>query len=87
MTIEQIIENIHHILVSDFEIEPGRITPDARLREDLELDSLDAVDLVVSLESAFGVHVDAKAITELKTIGDIHAYVCTLVVEREDPRV
>jgi acyl carrier protein len=82
MTVEQIIEKVHAILVSDFEIAPESITPEARLREDLELDSLDGVDLVVALENAFGIRVDNKVVVEMKTVGDIHAYVERIFAER-----
>ena len=49
--------------------------PDARLREDLDLDSLDGVDLVVALEKAFDFRIDGKVVVEMKTVGDIHDYV------------
>ena len=82
MTSEQIIEKVHEILSGDFEIEPGRILPEARHSEDLEIDSLDGVDLVISLENAFGIRADARVVGEMKTVGDIHAYVRSVVLDR-----
>ena len=49
-----IIEKINGFLVEEFEVDASRITPDANLRETLELDSLDYIDLVVVIESNFG---------------------------------
>lgn len=75
MTPDTIIEKIDVILVEEFELEPEAVVPDARLREDLDLDSLDGVDLVVALEKAFDFRIDGKVVTEMKTVGDLHAYV------------
>jgi acyl carrier protein len=75
MTIDEIIRKVDEILVNEFELEPGAVVPGARLREDLDLDSLDGVDLVVALEKAFGLRLDNKVVVEMKTVGDIHAYV------------
>ena len=47
MTNEEIIAKINDFMVEDFEVEPGLITPGANLKETLELDSLDYIDLVV----------------------------------------
>ncbi|MBW2258186.1 MAG: acyl carrier protein, partial [Deltaproteobacteria bacterium] len=59
------------------------VVPEARLREDLDLDSLDGVDMVVALEKAFGLRIDEKAVAETRTVGDIHAYVRTCFEESE----
>ena len=78
MRLEQIIDKVNEILVEEFEIEASEVVPEARLREDLDMDSLDGVDLVVALETAFGIQIDEKVVTETKTLGDMHAYVRTL---------
>ncbi len=75
MTVEEIIQKVDHILVEEFELEADLVVPDAQLREDLDLDSLDGVDLVVALEKTFGVRVADKAVMEMKTVSDIHAYI------------
>ncbi len=73
---ETIIRKVNEILIDEFELEPESITPEALLREDLDLDSLDGVDLVVALEKAFGFRVDGKVVAEMKTtVGDIHDYI------------
>ena len=55
MNKEVIIEKINDFLIDEFEVESEDISPDANLKETLELDSLDFVDLVVAVESNFGV--------------------------------
>ncbi len=75
MNAEQIIRKVDDILIEEFELESELVVPEAQLREDLDLDSLDGVDLVVALEKAFGVRVADKAIMEMKTVADIHAYI------------
>ena len=75
MSPEAIISKIDEILIEEFELEPEAVVPEALLREDLDLDSLDGVDLVVALEKAFDFRIDGKVIVEMKTVGDIHDYV------------
>lgn len=75
MNAEEICARIDSILVDEFELEEGDVVPSARLREDLDLDSLDGVDLMVAIEKTFGVRIEDKVMMEMKTIGDIHAWV------------
>lgn len=55
MNKEGIIETINGFLVEEFEVDGDTISPDANLKDTLGLDSLDYVDLVVTIESNFGV--------------------------------
>jgi len=55
MTKEVIIDKINDFLIDEFEVEADDIAPEANLKDTLELDSLDFVDLVVAVESNFGV--------------------------------
>jgi acyl carrier protein len=75
MTTEEIILKVDEILIEEFELEANLVVPDAHLREDLDMDSLDGVDLVVALEKTFSVRVADKAVMEMKTVSDIHAYI------------
>ncbi|MDH7446751.1 phosphopantetheine-binding protein [Aquimarina sp. 2201CG14-23] len=50
-----IVEKVDDFLIEEFEVEADEIAPDANLKETLDLDSLDYVDLVVAIEAAFGV--------------------------------
>lgn len=70
-----VFDKIKDILVDQLEIEPERITMDASFTEDLGADSLDLVDLVMSLEDEFGMEVPDDAIESLKTVGDAVRYI------------
>lgn len=75
MTEQQIIEKINSSLAEEFEYD-GEMTPETTLFEDMGLDSLDVVDLVIVLESAFGMKIrDEEAIRQIRTLGDIHNFV------------
>lgn len=71
MSHEEILEKVCGILNEEFEIENEELQPQAHLFEDLELDSLDAVDLIVALEKLFGFRAQEEKAKELRTIEDI----------------
>jgi acyl carrier protein len=75
MTQIEIAEKIIPFLVEEFEIERELISPEANLRETLQLDSLDYVDLVVVIESNFGFKVKQGDFQNLVTFEDFYAYV------------
>ena len=75
MTKEQIIERINGFLVEEFEVDPEHITPEANLKETLQLDSLDYVDLVVEIESNFGFKVKPEDFASIATFQDFYDYV------------
>ncbi len=84
MTDVQIVELIDSSLAEEFELDRSRMAPPARLREDLELDSLDAVDMVVVLERAFGLRIrQEEALGTLRTLEDLHRFVIGKVRARE----
>ena len=82
MEIQAVINRINQILVDEFELEASAVIPEATLRDDLQLDSLDGMDLIVALEKEFDVRVDEKALMKLETVGDVHAYIRTVFTER-----
>ena len=66
MTDEEIITLINTSLAEEFELDTEKMVPEARLREDLELDSLDRVDIVILLERAFSFKIrEEEAIREI----------------------
>jgi acyl carrier protein len=72
---DQAIQLVDQTLVNEFEIEPSRVHPQARMREDLGLDSLDAVDLIVALEKALRLQIPEAVAREMRTVGDVHEYI------------
>jgi acyl carrier protein len=78
----EIIEKINGFLVEEFEVEAEKITPEANLRETLELDSLDYIDLVVVIESNFGFKVKPEDFTTITTFQNFYDYVVDRVSEK-----
>lgn len=74
MSKEEIVEKINGFLIEEFEVDGDDIQPEANLKDTLGLDSLDYVDLVVSIESNFGVklvEVDFVGIDTFQTFYDL----------------
>ena len=68
---DQIRAEVTAALVELFEIEPERITAGARLYEDLEIDSIDAIDLMDRLRQVTGRKISAEQFRSVRTIGDL----------------
>jgi len=62
---------LQHYLVEMFEVSPEKITRDARLFEDLDLDSIDAVDLIVKLQDLTGRKFKPEEFKSVRTVGDL----------------
>jgi len=71
MNKEAIYERIAAILQETFEIDAARITPEARLYDDLDIDSIDAVDLIVQLKPWVGKRLNADAFKSVRTVQDV----------------
>jgi len=81
MTDAEIIQTINESIIREFELDPELMRPESRLVEDMEMDSLDFVDLVVVLQKAFGVKLrDDPSVREVRTLGDIHQ----LILSKKD---
>lgn len=72
---EEIIAKINSFLIEEFEVEEDQISPEGNLKETLDLDSLDFVDLVVIIESNFGFKVNAEDFTGIVTFQDFYDYI------------
>lgn len=84
MTKEEVIETIKEFLVEEFEVDRDSIVPEANLKETLDLDSLDYVDLVVVIEDAFGFKVVPEDFIEISTFEDFYTYALKRVSEKEN---
>jgi acyl carrier protein len=71
MTREQIFERISAILQESFGIAPERISAEARLGEDLDIDSIDAVDLIVQLKPLLGGNLKPEAFKAVRSVQDV----------------
>ena len=75
MQTEEIIQRINGFLAEEFEVDAEKITPDANLKDTLQLDSLDYIDLVVAIESNFSFKVKPEDFTGIITFNDLYDYV------------
>jgi acyl carrier protein len=71
MTEHDIYARLAAILVETFDIEPERIRPEARLYDDLDIDSIDAVDLIVKLKPLVGKRLQPEAFKSVRTLQDV----------------
>ena len=68
-------ERIRELLAEQLDIDEEKITMDSNILEDFEADSLDVVDMVMSLEDEFGVEIPDEELENLHTVGDVVRYV------------
>ena len=79
--VQQAISMVNDTFVKEFELSAAQVVPEARLREDLGLDSLDAVDLLVALEKSLNTRIPEETARSMKTVGDIHAFIRTVAAQ------
>lgn len=79
MTDQEIETTIKNILAEDFEVDVATLTPETNLFTELDLDSIDAVDLVVRLQQETGKKVNPADFREIRTLGDVTKAVSKLV--------
>ena len=70
-----VLDQIKKILVETMDIEEEKITLDAELKDDLNLDSLDSVELIMSAEEEFGIEIPDEDVMNFKTVNDIVNYI------------
>ena len=70
-----VLEKVKAILAEQFAVEEDKITADTDLQEDLGADSLDVVDLLMSIEDEFEVEVPDEEIENIKTVGSLVSYI------------
>lgn len=81
MTKDDILRRITEILTETFDIEATQIVPEARLYEDLDIDSIDAVDMIVQLKGLVGRRLQPEAFKSVRTIRDVVDAIYGLVHE------
>ncbi len=72
LTKEEIVEKINLFLIDEFEVDEDEIRPEANLKDALDLDSLDFVDLVVAVESNFGVKLVGEDFVNVHTLQNFY---------------
>ena len=81
MTKNELFERISSILHDTFEIDRKRITPEAQLHGDLDIDSIDAVDLIVQLKPLMGARLQPDAFKSVRTVHDVVDVMNGLILE------
>ncbi len=79
MNDKQILARLRELLADKFEVDPARVTPEADLYNDLDLDSIDAVDLVIKLQEMTGKRIKPEEFRGVRTISDVVAAVDRLL--------
>ncbi|WP_229216602.1 phosphopantetheine-binding protein [Dyadobacter sp. 3J3] len=75
MGLEDIIEDTRDFLSEEFEVDRDLILPENSLKDTLDLDSLDYVDLVVLIEENLNIKVTGEDFKEIETFGDFYALI------------
>ena len=70
-----VFEKLKAIICDQLDLDPENVTEDSLIIEDLGADSLDIVDIVMTLEEEFGVEVPDDAIENIRTVGDVVKYI------------
>ena len=72
---KEIEEKVREFLIDDLEVEEDKIAPEALLKDDLGIDSLDFVDIVVIVEKNFGFKIQPEEMGGVKTLKDVCDYI------------
>lgn len=76
MTHEDIVRIVNEAFANEFEIEEGKLVPEADIRDTLGLDSLDIVDMIIVLEQAFACKLpDRSAVASITTLGELYSFI------------
>ena len=70
-----VFERIRQILMDQLDLDEGKITMESDIVDDLEADSLDVVDLVMTIEDEYGLEVPDDQIENFRTVGDVVKYI------------
>lgn len=70
-----VLEKVKVILSTQFDVEEDSITPETDIADDLGADSLDVVDMLMSLEDEFDVEIPDEEIEKIRTVGKLVSYI------------
>ena len=71
MTKDQVFTKLKEVLIAEFELEDSAITPEANLVSDLDLDSIDAVDLIVKMKPYLSGRIEPEQFKNVRTVQDV----------------
>lgn len=82
LTDESLLEKIQDVFLENFEVEKDRVTLSSRLYEDLELDSIDAVDMAIRLQQITGKRIASESFKAVRTVEDVVMIVRELLTDK-----
>ena len=82
MTKEDIQQIINNFLIEEFEIENSQIRPEAHLKDDLGLESLDFVDIAVIVQKEFGITLKGEEMTAIRTLQDLYDHIFSKIKKK-----
>ncbi len=75
MTRQEIIEQVNSMLAEEFEVEQSEFTPDASLKETLQLDSINLVDLIALVQMTYKITIPVSDLHQIQTFNDLYDYI------------
>lgn len=74
-TREEIIAQVNSLLAEEFEVEESEFTPDANLKETLQLDSINLVDLIALVQVTYKITIPVNELKQIQTFNDLYDYI------------
>jgi len=74
-TREEIIVQVNSLLAEEFEVEESEFTPDANLKETLQLDSINLVDLIALVQVTYKITIPVNELKQIQTFNDLYDYI------------
>jgi len=75
MTREEIIEKVNSLLAEEFEVEESEFAPEANLKETLNLDSINLVDLIALVQFTYKITIPVEDLKKIQTFNDLYDYI------------
>ncbi len=75
MTRQEIIEQVNSLLEEEFEVEQSEFAPEANLKETLNLDSINLVDLIALVQFTYKITIPVEDLKKIKTFNDLYDYI------------
>lgn len=75
MEIEEVRQKVNAFLIEEFELEEEQLVPDAIMKDDLDIESLDFVDIAVIIEKEFGLKITSEYIEKIIKLEDLHNFI------------
>ena len=75
MSRDEVVVKVNDFLIDEFELEEDQLMPDAKMKEDLDIESLDFVDIAVIIEKQFGLKVTSEQMVKIKKLEDLYNFI------------